>query len=92
MHLFIFRVFENIGTSKGLLGCVRRLKLGQHDVMLAEGYDTLVLHIQGIQECEKGPCATSPCLHSGTCLATTDKEFQCLCSQNYTGLLKLITF
>lgn len=33
--LLYFRIFENIGTSDGLVGCIRRLRVGHRDVNLS---------------------------------------------------------
>ncbi|XP_059489146.1 agrin-like isoform X2 [Neocloeon triangulifer] len=79
------KVFENIGTSFGLIGCVRKLKIGRKVVELHAGRDALVEKTQGIRECGENPCSVLPCLNGGTCLAIDSVSFKCACTASFSG-------
>ncbi|XP_046396911.1 agrin-like [Ischnura elegans] len=79
------RVFENIGTSVGLTGCIRRLKVGRRVVELHEGRDALVEEAVGVAECGENPCAALPCAHAATCRPIDTTHFLCLCPPEFTG-------
>ena len=84
--LFLFfRVFENIGTKLGLMGCIRKLKIGRHIVELHEGRDELVEKVVGVTECGENPCSVLPCNNSGTCFAIDSDKYMCSCKEEYTG-------
>ncbi|XP_052450998.1 basement membrane-specific heparan sulfate proteoglycan core protein isoform X27 [Carassius gibelio] len=39
-----------------------------------------------ISQCTDGsPCDRRPCLHGGTCMASAEYEYQCLCTEGYDG-------
>ncbi|XP_047106165.1 agrin-like [Schistocerca piceifrons] len=78
------RVFENVGTARGLVGCVRRLRLGQQTVVLEEG-GALVLRSSGVRQCGRSPCAHLPCQNAATCSPTGDDTFHCDCPPQFTG-------
>ena len=44
-------MFENIGTDMGLMGCIRKLKIGRRLVELHEGQDVMVERVSGVREC-----------------------------------------
>ncbi|XP_063848285.1 agrin-like isoform X1 [Scylla paramamosain] len=54
------RVVENLGVTRGLFGCVHRLKLGQHDLDLVWGRSGSVNHAHNVSECRPSPCAAHP--------------------------------
>ncbi|XP_049855372.1 agrin-like [Schistocerca gregaria] len=83
------KVFENAGTSSGLVGCIRLLQVGRHRIRLHEGRDPHVIHTFGLTECRHDPCASMPCFHEGTCerLSVHDNHFSCHCQPLYTGQL-----
>ncbi|XP_065218165.1 agrin-like isoform X2 [Planococcus citri] len=45
------KVFENIGTSAGFVGCVKKLKIGRHIVKLKDKHDSIVQKVHDIKEC-----------------------------------------
>ncbi|KAK7579954.1 hypothetical protein V9T40_000583 [Parthenolecanium corni] len=45
------KIFENIGTSSGFIGCIRKLKIGRHTVKLKEKQDSIVEKTQDMKEC-----------------------------------------
>ncbi|XP_059489125.1 agrin-like [Neocloeon triangulifer] len=81
------KVFENIGTRQGLMGCIRLLKIGRKVVELHEGRDPLVEKTQGVRECSNDhPCSTLPCLNGGTCFSSDNAtSFKCACLPGFTG-------
>lgn len=83
--LFIFRVYENMGTSTGLVGCIRKLKIGRRVVELHAGRDPLVERSSGVRECGENPCSGMPCRNAGTCLAIDSDKFRCACAAGFTG-------
>ena len=80
-----YRVFENIGTALGLMGCIRKLKIGRRLVELHEGQDVMVERVVGVRECGENPCSSLPCLHGATCHAIDSDKFRCACTQEFTG-------
>ncbi|XP_026099662.1 basement membrane-specific heparan sulfate proteoglycan core protein isoform X26 [Carassius auratus] len=41
---------------------------------------------RAISQCTDGsPCDRRPCLHGGTCMASAEYEYQCLCTEGYDG-------
>uniref|UniRef100_A0A673I3B9 Basement membrane-specific heparan sulfate proteoglycan core protein-like n=1 Tax=Sinocyclocheilus rhinocerous TaxID=307959 RepID=A0A673I3B9_9TELE len=41
---------------------------------------------RAISQCKDGsPCDRRPCLHGGTCMASAEYEYQCLCAEGYEG-------
>ncbi|XP_054266356.1 agrin-like [Macrosteles quadrilineatus] len=83
----IKKVSENIGTSMGFSGCIRRLKVGRKVVELEDGRDWMVESVHNIRECGTNPCASLPCLNTATCIFTSESNFTCACSPHYTGSL-----
>lgn len=76
------RVFENIGTDKGLRGCIRKLKIGRRSFEFREDN---VIQTEGVHECGESPCVSVPCQNGGTCEAIDSILFRCYCTQYYTG-------
>ncbi|RZF33915.1 hypothetical protein LSTR_LSTR012257 [Laodelphax striatellus] len=79
------KVFENLGTSMGLIGCIRRMKVGRHVVELHEGRDAMVLETEGVKECGENPCANMVCQNGGTCIPTGDERYKCSCTADFIG-------
>lgn len=46
-----FRIFENIGTSIGFVGCIKKLKIGRHVVQLKHQHDSIVQKVHDVKEC-----------------------------------------
>lgn len=41
---------------------------------------------RAISQCKvDSPCDHRPCMHGGTCMASIEYEYQCLCSEGYEG-------
>ncbi|XP_033609084.1 agrin isoform X4 [Cryptotermes secundus] len=81
----VSKVFENIGTAMGLMGCIRKLKIGRRLVELHEGQDVMVEHVVGVRECGENPCSSLPCLHGATCHAIDSDKFRCACTPEFSG-------
>ena len=69
----------------GLMGCIRKLKIGRKLIELHEGLDIMVEHVFGVRECGENPCSSVPCLHGATCRAVDSDKFQCSCKPQFTG-------
>lgn len=80
----ISRVYENIGTDKGLEGCIKKLKIGRQEIELHMNQQDWVLKIQDIHDCSEHACSQSPCQNNGKCLPV-DETFSCDCLSLYTG-------
>uniref|UniRef100_A0A8D9EBI7 Agrin n=1 Tax=Cacopsylla melanoneura TaxID=428564 RepID=A0A8D9EBI7_9HEMI len=55
----VLKVYENIGTSAGFDGCIRKFKIGRHIVKLHTGLDSMVETTQHVEECKLQPFPTS---------------------------------
>jgi coxsackievirus/adenovirus receptor len=69
----------------GLMGCIRKLKIGRRLVELHEGHDVMVERIVGVRECGENPCSSLPCLHGATCHAIDSDKFRCACTPEFSG-------
>ncbi|XP_071039097.1 agrin-like isoform X2 [Parasteatoda tepidariorum] len=78
-------IFDNIGINSGLIGCIRRLRVGQHDVNLTYPISKDILRGQSIRECKGKPCNSVPCRNGGTCKQTDVDSFQCFCAEGFSG-------
>ncbi|XP_066971041.1 LOW QUALITY PROTEIN: agrin-like [Macrobrachium rosenbergii] len=79
------RVWENVGTSEGLVGCLRSVRINGRPLDLVWPGSPHILRAEHITECSTSPCATLPCLNQGSCRPTDSGQFKCLCIQGYTG-------
>ncbi|XP_034935622.1 agrin-like isoform X2 [Chelonus insularis] len=61
------RVYKNIGTSQGLLGCIRELKVNGFLIDLHIGQAKNVLETYRVKECRENACANLPCQNGATC-------------------------
>ncbi|KMQ92751.1 agrin-like isoform x1 protein [Lasius niger] len=61
------KVYDNIGTSHGFLGCIRKLKINRINVDLHVGRDKDVLESYRVKECSDNACANLPCQNGATC-------------------------
>jgi agrin len=83
--VFRSRVYQNIGTSQGLRGCIRKLKIGRRPVELHVNKDDWVLNTRGVSECGESPCKASPCANEGKCVLITPETYRCECGPHYVG-------
>ncbi|KAF4521048.1 hypothetical protein B566_EDAN008120 [Ephemera danica] len=72
-------------NNLGLIGCIRKLKIGRRVVELHAGRDPHVERTEGVHECGENPCSGLPCHNSGTCLAIDSERYRCVCNAGYTG-------
>ena len=82
VNRFMFRrVWENIGTSLGFTGCIRRMAVGQRRLDLASAAGS-----SAVGQCGGDPCSAQPCRHGGVCHSLNAlNAFKCECPLNYTG-------
>ncbi|XP_076059065.1 agrin-like isoform X2 [Oratosquilla oratoria] len=82
------RVVINAGTSRGIVGCVTRLRLGHRPVDLMYGRSYFVSHSHNVTECRPSPCAALPCSNRATCIpGPVPHTFTCSCPATHTGRL-----
>ncbi|KAL0901465.1 hypothetical protein ABMA27_006716 [Loxostege sticticalis] len=82
------RVFDNIGTRSGFIGCVKYLRIIRHQVTKKLGRpDSLVVGIENVRECESSPCVSMPCKNGATCMAIDGSatEYTCICPIGFQG-------
>nr|XP_053635121.1 agrin-like [Cherax quadricarinatus] len=79
------RVWENAGTTEGLVGCLRSVRINGRPLDLVWPGSPHVVKAEHVGECSASPCASLPCLNQGSCRPTDDGHFKCLCIQGYTG-------
>nr|XP_037866862.1 agrin isoform X2 [Bombyx mori] len=82
------RVFDNIGTRSGFLGCVKYLRIIRHQVTKKLGRpDSLVIAIENVRECQSNPCMSIPCTNGGTCKSIEGSvtEYTCSCPIGFQG-------
>ena len=86
MFLFLFRVFDNIGTRSGFIGCVKYLRIIRHQVTKKLGRpDSLLVSIENVRECQSNPCMSMPCKNGATCKSESDTEYICRCPIGFQG-------
>nr|XP_033325096.1 agrin-like isoform X2 [Megalopta genalis] len=61
------KVYDNIGTNHGFLGCIRMLKINRNFVDLHVGHDKDILETYRVKECGENACANLPCQNGATC-------------------------
>ncbi|XP_063822042.1 agrin-like isoform X2 [Ostrinia nubilalis] len=82
------RVFDNIGTRSGFIGCVKYLRIIRHQVTKKLGRpDSLVVDIANVRECQSSPCVSMPCKNGGTCTGVEGSatEYTCECPIGFQG-------
>ncbi|XP_013176798.1 PREDICTED: agrin-like isoform X2 [Papilio xuthus] len=82
------RVFDNIGTRAGFVGCVKYLRIIRHQVTKKLGRpDSLVVSIENVRECQPNPCMSMPCKNEATCKPTAGSatEYTCICPIGFQG-------
>ena len=74
-------------VTRGLEGCVKDLKFSLQPVSLVSRAEPLLVSSQGVGECARHPCESSPCKHGGECVTVwgEEKQWSCLCRRGYTG-------
>ncbi|XP_067139289.1 agrin-like isoform X1 [Centruroides vittatus] len=78
-------VFENIGVSMGLVGCIRRLRVGRKEMNLAYPFSKDIIKANGVDECANSPCSSLPCQNGATCIVDESAHYKCICQAGYTG-------
>lgn len=82
------RIFDNIGTRSGFIGCVKYLRIIRHQVTKKLGRpDSLVVGIENVRECQSNPCMSMPCKNGATCKAVEGStiEYTCSCPIGFQG-------
>ncbi|XP_064160473.1 basement membrane-specific heparan sulfate proteoglycan core protein-like isoform X1 [Anguilla rostrata] len=63
-------------------GCIGEVLVNGKKVDLSYSF----LESRAVGECsESSPCERRPCLHGGTCLASSEDQYQCLCQDGFQG-------
>ncbi|GAB6019276.1 hypothetical protein CHUAL_000876 [Chamberlinius hualienensis] len=78
-------VFESIGVSSGLMGCIRRLKIGRKEINLKSPGTKDILKSIDVGECGENPCISMPCQNGGSCSSVHKEQFKCTCAEGFTG-------
>ncbi|VVC88877.1 unnamed protein product, partial [Leptidea sinapis] len=81
-------VYDNIGTRRGFVGCVKHLKIIRHQVTKKLGRpDSLVVSIENVQECQLNACMSMPCKNGGICRSVEGSatEYTCRCPIGFHG-------
>jgi coxsackievirus/adenovirus receptor len=78
------RIAENIGTKRGMIGCINRMMINEEPLEISELAEmknvTFNLH-----SCGNSPCARNPCLNHATCFVANLTHFHCQCQPGYAG-------
>lgn len=86
--MLLSRVFDNIGTRSGFIGCMKYLRIIRHQVTKKLGRpDSLVVAIENVRECQSNPCMSMPCKNGATCKAIEGSatEYTCHCPIGFQG-------
>uniref|UniRef100_A0A671K5R1 Basement membrane-specific heparan sulfate proteoglycan core protein-like n=1 Tax=Sinocyclocheilus anshuiensis TaxID=1608454 RepID=A0A671K5R1_9TELE len=63
-------------------GCIGEVFINGKKLDLSYSF----IESRAISQCKDGnPCDRRPCLHGGTCMASAEYEYQCLCAEEYEG-------
>lgn len=84
----IYRVFENIGTRRSFIGCIKHLRIIRHQVTKKLGRpDPLLVSMENIRECQSNPCMSLPCNNGATCKSVEGSatEYTCICPIGFQG-------
>ncbi|CAL4160851.1 unnamed protein product, partial [Meganyctiphanes norvegica] len=79
------RISENIGTSDGLVGCLRLVRINGRPLDLVWPGSPHVVSAEHIGECSNSPCAQMPCENHGSCRPIENGSFRCICMEGYSG-------
>ncbi|XP_063375588.1 agrin-like isoform X6 [Cydia amplana] len=82
------KVFDNIGTRSGFIGCVKYLRIIRHQVTKKLGRpDPLVVSMENVRECQSNPCMSMPCKNGATCrsIEGSATEYTCICPIEFQG-------
>jgi len=87
------KVYEDIGVSLGLVGCIESLEVAgegvtkQYDLIYSAAGSEDIINGAGIGECSDNPCRDMPCRNGATCTSDDDVDFKCTCVEGYSGKL-----
>ncbi|XP_076065553.1 agrin-like isoform X2 [Oratosquilla oratoria] len=79
------RVWENVGVTEGLVGCIRELRINGKIIDLKWPGSRQLTRVNHVTECAESPCAELPCLNHGSCRPTDNGGYKCLCPHGYLG-------
>ncbi|XP_058793471.1 agrin-like isoform X2 [Phymastichus coffea] len=71
------KVFDNIGTSHGFLGCIKKLRINRTPIDIHLGFNRDVLETYRIKECRENGCANLPCQNGATCQPIFEEDLRC---------------
>ena len=78
-------MWENAGTSEGLVGCLKSVRINGRPLDLVWPGSPHLVKVGHITECSASPCYDLPCLNQGSCRPTDHGGFKCLCPHGYSG-------
>ncbi|RXG58159.1 Agrin, partial [Armadillidium vulgare] len=79
------RVWENVGTAEGLVGCVRSARINGRPIDLLWPGSSHVVRAEHITDCASSPCYKLPCLNQGSCRPKDDGGYKCTCVTGFSG-------
>jgi len=76
---------QRVEASVGYQGCVKKLRLNGEDLNLRYPGPVVQSRSTVLGSCSASPCLAKPCLNGASCIATSAKSYQCICSLGYQG-------
>ncbi|XP_047735915.1 agrin [Hyalella azteca] len=79
------RIWDNVGTNEGLVGCIRSLRINGRPIDLIWPGSSQIIQGSLVSDCVSSPCYSLPCLNRGSCRPTDTTSFKCHCREGYRG-------
>jgi len=79
----LVRVNKDVGTENGFVGCISEISIRGIPLNITNS----VIKSYGVSECvENQPCRRQPCKNNGVCRNGLEGEYECSCTEDYTGI------
>ena len=76
---------NRIGVSIGYQGCVKQVAINGEKLNLRFPGPTVQNQSTVLGSCSASPCVNFPCQNGASCIATSAKSYQCICTLGYQG-------